>query len=144
MAIPCGRESRSATGESGQRRVSWMQEWRRGRDRGRRPGRFGVNGAVRAPYEGRRVVVTGCASGMGQETARQLVDLGAHVVGLDLREPSVPVKEFCAVDLSDPASIDAAVSAIGGPVHGLFNVAGISPGRAPLKVIAVNFLGTRT
>jgi NAD(P)-dependent dehydrogenase (short-subunit alcohol dehydrogenase family) len=95
-------------------------------------------------YDGRRVVVTGCASGMGQETARALIDLGAHVVGLDLHEPSVGVKEFHTLDLSDPASVDAAVAAIGGPVHALFNVAGISSGAGnPLKVMAVNFLGTR-
>lgn len=95
-------------------------------------------------YDGRRVVVTGCSSGMGQETAIQLADLGAHVVGLDLRPPATDVKEFHATDLSDPASIDAAVAAIGEPVHALFNVAGISSGAAPpLKVMEVNFLGLR-
>lgn len=95
-------------------------------------------------YDGRRVVVTGCASGMGQETARLLADLGAQVIGLDRAEPTVSVKEFIRLDLADPGSIDAAVQAIGGPVHALFNVAGISSGAAPpLKVMEVNFLGTR-
>ena len=36
-------------------------------------------------YDGRRVVVTGCASGIGAEVARQLADLGAEVIGLDIR-----------------------------------------------------------
>jgi NAD(P)-dependent dehydrogenase (short-subunit alcohol dehydrogenase family) len=95
-------------------------------------------------YDGKRVVVTGCASGMGQEAARELIDLGAHVVGLDIAEPTVGVKEFHRIDLSDPASIDAVAAAIGGPVHALFNIAGISSGAAdPLKVAQVNFLGTR-
>lgn len=95
-------------------------------------------------YDGRRVVVTGCASGMGQETARQLGDLGAEVIGLDLREPTVAVKQFHSINLADPASIEAAVAGISGPVHGLFNVAGISSGAAdPVKVVEVNFLGTR-
>jgi len=95
-------------------------------------------------YDGKRVVVTGCASGMGQETARELINLGAQVVGLDIAEPTVEVKEFHRLDLSDPASVDAVAAAIGGPVHCLFNIAGISSGAAPpLKVAEVNILGTR-
>jgi NAD(P)-dependent dehydrogenase (short-subunit alcohol dehydrogenase family) len=95
-------------------------------------------------YDGKRVVVTGCASGMGQEAARELIELGADVVGLDIAEPTVGVKEFHRLDLSDPASIDAVAAAVGGPVHALFNIAGISSGAAPaLKVVEVNFLGTR-
>lgn len=95
-------------------------------------------------YDEKRVVVTGCASGMGQEAARELIELGANVVGLDIAEPSVGVKEFHRLDLSDPASIDATAAAIRGPIHALFNIAGISSGAAPpLKVAEVNFLGTR-
>ena len=67
-------------------------------------------------YDGRRVVVTGCASGIGEHVARQLTELGAEVVGLDLRRPAVQLKEFHEIDLSDLASIDRAVAAIGG--HG--------------------------
>ena len=95
-------------------------------------------------YDGRRVVVTGCASGIGEHVARQLTELGAEVVGLDLRRPAVPVKEFHEVDLADSASIDRAVSAIGGHVDSLFNVAGVSSGIGkPLLVVTINFLGTR-
>lgn len=95
-------------------------------------------------YDGRRAVVTGCASGIGADVARQLVDLGAEVVGLDLRAPADPVGEFIAVDLSDPDSIDAAAAAIGGHVDALFNVAGVSSGIGdPLRVVRINFLGTR-
>jgi NAD(P)-dependent dehydrogenase (short-subunit alcohol dehydrogenase family) len=95
-------------------------------------------------YDGKRVVVTGCASGMGQEAARELIDLGATVIGLDIAEPTVAVKEFLRIDLSDPASIDNVAGALGGPVDALFNIAGISSGAAPpLKVAEVNILGTR-
>jgi NAD(P)-dependent dehydrogenase (short-subunit alcohol dehydrogenase family) len=95
-------------------------------------------------YDGRRAVVTGCASGIGADVARQLTELGADVVGLDIRPPSAPVGEFVPVDLSDPGSIDTAVAAIGDRVDVLFNVAGVSSGIGdPLRVVTVNFLGTR-
>jgi NAD(P)-dependent dehydrogenase (short-subunit alcohol dehydrogenase family) len=95
-------------------------------------------------YDGRRVVVTGCASGIGEQVARQLIELGAEVVGLDRRRPTVQLKEFHEIDLADPASTGQAASAIGGPVDSLFNVAGVSSGIGdPLLVVTVNFLGMR-
>ena len=39
-------------------------------------------------YDGRRAVVTGCASGIGEHVVRQLTELGADVVGLDKRRPA--------------------------------------------------------
>jgi NAD(P)-dependent dehydrogenase (short-subunit alcohol dehydrogenase family) len=50
-------------------------------------------------YEDKRVVVTGCASGMGAEAARLLGELGAVVIGLDLRAGAVPVAEMREIDL---------------------------------------------
>jgi NAD(P)-dependent dehydrogenase (short-subunit alcohol dehydrogenase family) len=95
-------------------------------------------------YDGRRVVVTGCASGIGASVARQLTELGAEVVGLDVQRPALQLKEFHEIDLADPASIDRAVAAIDGPVDALFNIAGVSSGiRDPLRVVTINFLGTR-
>jgi NAD(P)-dependent dehydrogenase (short-subunit alcohol dehydrogenase family) len=104
-------------------------------------------------YDGRRVVVTGCASGIGEHVARQLTELGAEVVGLDIRareerdsqgRPALQLKEFHEIDLSDPASIDQAAASIGGQVDALFNIAGVSSGIGdPLRVVTINFLGTR-
>jgi len=95
-------------------------------------------------YDGRRVVVTGCASGIGEHVARQLIELGAEVVGLDRRRPVLQLKEFHEVDLADPVSIGQAASAIGGHVDSLFNVAGVSSGIGdPLLVVTINFLGMR-
>ena len=95
-------------------------------------------------YDGRRAVVTGCASGIGACVARQLTELGAEVVGLDMRRPALQLKEFHEIDLGDTASIDRAVAAIDGPIDSLFNIAGVSSGIGdPLRVVTINFLGTR-
>jgi NAD(P)-dependent dehydrogenase (short-subunit alcohol dehydrogenase family) len=95
-------------------------------------------------YDGRRVLVTGCASGIGEHVARQLIELGAEVVGLDRRRPVQQLKEFHEVDLADPVSIPQAASAVGGHVDSVFNVAGVSSGIGdPLLVVTINFLGTR-
>jgi NAD(P)-dependent dehydrogenase (short-subunit alcohol dehydrogenase family) len=95
-------------------------------------------------YDGRRAVVTGCASGIGEHVVRQLTELGADVVGLDKRRPTFEINEFHEVNLADRASIDQAVASIGGPVDALFNVAGVSSGIGnPPLVVTINFLGLR-
>ncbi|MCG5434207.1 coniferyl-alcohol dehydrogenase [Mycobacterium sp. MYCO198283] len=95
-------------------------------------------------FDGRRVVVTGCSSGIGASVAAQLSGLGAEVFGLDLRPPAAPLAGFSAVDLADPATIDAAVAGLPARVDVLCNVAGVSSGIGdPLLVATINFLGTR-
>ena len=95
-------------------------------------------------YDGRRAVVTGCASGIGEHVVRQLVELGADVIGLDRRRPAFELNDFCEVDLADPESIDRAVASIDGRVDTLFNVAGVSSGIGdPKLVVTINFLGLR-
>jgi len=100
---------------------------------------------VRDPlqYDGKRVVVTGAASGMGESTATLLTELGAEVHGLDIKTGPAPVKAFHLCDLSDTAQIDAAVAAIGGPVDSLFNCAGLPTTAPGQKIVQVNFLGHR-
>ncbi len=96
-------------------------------------------------YKGKRVIVSGCFSGMGEATARTLIELGAEVHGLDFKPCALPLASFHMIDLRDPASIEAAVAAIGGKVDALFNCAGLPGGGAfpPLDTFKVNFAGTR-
>ena len=96
-------------------------------------------------YKGKRVIVSGCFSGMGEATARILLDLGAEVHGLDFKPSALPLASFNQIDLRDAASIEAGVSAIGGKIDALFNCAGLAGGGAfpPMDTFKVNFIGTR-
>jgi NAD(P)-dependent dehydrogenase (short-subunit alcohol dehydrogenase family) len=95
-------------------------------------------------YQSKRVVVSGAASGMGQAAIRNLAELGADVLALDIGPiedgPWTPIH----VDIGRQASIDSMIEVIGGPVHGLFNVAGVAGGRGQEKLaMMVNFFGLR-
>ena len=94
-------------------------------------------------YAGKRVVVSGCFSGMGEATARTLVEAGAEVHGLDYKDTALKLASFTKIDLRDPASIEAAASKIGGKVDALFNCAGLPQTFPPLDVMKVNYLGTK-
>ena len=96
-------------------------------------------------YKGKRVIVSGCFSGMGEATAKILLDLGAEVHGLDFKQSTLPLASFNQIDLRDAASIEAGVAAIGGKIDGLFNCAGLAGGGAfpAMDTFKVNFIGTR-
>ena len=95
-------------------------------------------------YAAKRVVVTGAATGVGAALVSLLSELGAaHITVLDVKEPSGPVDTFLRTDLGDPASVDAAIAAIAGPVDALFNNAGVAATQAPNVVMAVNYLALR-
>ncbi len=94
-------------------------------------------------YKNKRVLVSGCFSGMGEATARLLLDLGAEVHGLDYKECKLKLASFTHVDLREPAAIDAAVGKIGGKVDALFNCAGLPQTFPPLDVMKVNYAATR-
>jgi NAD(P)-dependent dehydrogenase (short-subunit alcohol dehydrogenase family) len=59
-------------------------------------------------YAGTRAVVTGAFSGIGEATARLLVDLGVEVTAVDIRSTPVPVARRLQVDLRDKLAIEEA------------------------------------
>ena len=104
---------------------------------------FGFNSTADEVLEGvdlsgKRAVVTGAASGIGIETARALAGAGAAVtlavrdvargseVAADiLRSTGNEQGAVAALELTDPASIDAFAGAWSGPLHILVNNAGV-------------------
>ncbi|MFQ5513983.1 MAG: coniferyl-alcohol dehydrogenase [Myxococcota bacterium] len=97
-------------------------------------------------YEGKRALITGCYSGMGEAAARIISGLGGRVVAVDIKRPSFDCESFHEVDLRDPDAIDAMLAEVqrGGPIDALFYCAGLPGGSFPaLDVMLVNFLGLR-
>src|SRR5690349_10533123 len=96
-------------------------------------------------FDGRTVVVTGAASGIGKATTERLREEGAQVVGVDLtakddvRPLDVTDEDAVAALMDDVGHIDGVVNAAGvaggGPVH-LVDAASWD------QVIAVNLTGT--
>jgi NAD(P)-dependent dehydrogenase (short-subunit alcohol dehydrogenase family) len=71
---------------------------------------------VRIDYRARRVIVGGCASGIGQATARLLLAQGAQVHRYRPIATVLCADIFQQVDLREHAAIDASVGRIGGPL----------------------------
>lgn len=95
-------------------------------------------------YEGKRVVLTGGATGVGAAAVELLADAGCtDLTVLDIKEPTGPATRFVPTDMSDPASIDAAVADIGTGVDVLFNNAGVAGVHPNDFVVRVNYLGVR-
>jgi NAD(P)-dependent dehydrogenase (short-subunit alcohol dehydrogenase family) len=92
-------------------------------------------------YDGKRALVVGGATGMGAAVAQLVQDAGAEVVVMDRAEVTLPGAKAIGLDLSDKASIDAAVDECGGPVHALFSCAGVADGTPGIE--RINFIGHR-
>ena len=93
--------------------------------------------------DGKKIIVTGAASGIGAETAKVVKSQGATVIALDINEPASNIDEYYNADFSDPASIEAAVARIPSGIDGVCNIAGVPPTQDRVLVIKVNFLGLR-
>ncbi len=97
-------------------------------------------------YSGKTCVVTGGASGMGEQVARILGELGAKVHIVDIAAPKVACESFHACDLSDFAAVRATAEALKSlaPIDFVFPCAGLPPQvKGPLYCMQVNYIGTR-
>ena len=92
---------------------------------------------------GKRIIVTGAASGIGQQSAKILQEQGAVIAGFDRNEPPAYVDEYIHVDFTDPASINNAVDNFSGSADALCNIAGVPPTAPAVTVVTVNFIGLR-
>ncbi|MFI5592389.1 SDR family NAD(P)-dependent oxidoreductase [Amycolatopsis sp. NPDC051758] len=113
---------------------------------------------VSGRFEGRTVVVTGAASGIGRATASRIMGEGGRVVAVDvsadrLDEFAAGAPELVPVpaDITDAAGIERILAAAGTRIDGLANVAGITDDFSPAhevsdelwrRVFAVNVEGT--
>jgi NAD(P)-dependent dehydrogenase (short-subunit alcohol dehydrogenase family) len=113
---------------------------------------------VAGRFDGRTVIVTGAASGIGRATASRIVREGGRVIGVDitadrLKEAEADLGEsFVAVtaDITSPEDVGRIVAAAGDRIDGLANVAGVVDDFSPIhetsdavweKVFAVNVDG---
>lgn len=93
--------------------------------------------------QGKTLVVTGAASGIGAATAALAASQGAEVISVDINEPARPVGRHIRADLTDPASIDRLVAELPAGIDGLANIAGLPPTRPAAAVLKANFVGLR-
>jgi NAD(P)-dependent dehydrogenase (short-subunit alcohol dehydrogenase family) len=95
-------------------------------------------------YEGKRVVLTGGATGIGAALVDLLKELGVeHLTVLDIKEPEVDVDAFVEANLAEKDSLDAAVGQIDGRVDVLFSNAGVAARSGLRTCMAVNVAASR-
>lgn len=100
-------------------------------------------------YEGKKVVITGASSGMGEAVVKLITELGAEVYALDLKPTTLPVKAYIPVNLGDKTAIDAAIAQLPNGIDAVFQCAGIAgnsySGRSfsNIDVITINYIGAR-
>ncbi|QXG75015.1 SDR family oxidoreductase [Modestobacter sp. L9-4] len=90
--------------------------------------------------DGAVVVVTGASGGIGRAVSERLGAEGARVVDMDVRAPAEAGGHFVAVDVLDPASVDAAVTEVVerfGRIDGLVAAAGLSEEPTPAEDMPV-------
>jgi NAD(P)-dependent dehydrogenase (short-subunit alcohol dehydrogenase family) len=95
-------------------------------------------------YEGKRSLVVGCFSGMGESTAKIVQGLGGEVHGIDYKSPDYELASFTSCDLRDPAAIDSMLGSLQGPFHAVFYCAGLPPTHPAVDVMRVNVAAVRT
>jgi len=85
-------------------------------------------------FSGRKALVTGGASGIGEVIARMLSSAGAEVHVFDRIVPVIPTGRFYQVDIGSSESIGHAVKALPEGISLLVNNAGITRDRSIVKM----------
>jgi NAD(P)-dependent dehydrogenase (short-subunit alcohol dehydrogenase family) len=93
--------------------------------------------------KGKKIIVTGCASGIGMETSKLIKKLGGYVIGVDVNKTDEYIDELYIADLSDKRTIEALIKALPEGADGIANIAGLPPTAPPELVLKVNFVGLR-
>ncbi|RYF67091.1 MAG: SDR family oxidoreductase [Comamonadaceae bacterium] len=93
--------------------------------------------------QGKKLLITGVSSGIGEETARLARAQGAEVIGVDVNPPKFEVDQFLRADLSERASIDALLAQLPAGLNGLANIAGLPPTRPAPQLLQVNLVGLK-
>ncbi len=92
---------------------------------------------------GKKIIVTGCSSGIGAETARLIKEKGGTVIGVDRNRTTDNVDSFYQADLSNKDSIDKLIEELPKGADGLANIAGVPPTADAETVIRVNLVGLK-
>jgi len=92
---------------------------------------------------GKRIIVSGSSSGIGAACVALHLAAGDDVVSLDIKPAPPGVSRHITCDLTEPASIAAALSALDGRYDALLNVAGVPGTVDPERIMRVNTLGLR-
>ena len=99
-----------------------------------RVGSAGHTGSWEALHDGRTVLVTGAARGIGEATARTFAAEGAHVLCLDVPSAAEALEALAAeingtalpLDITDPSAAQRILEARDGPLHTVVHNAGIT------------------
>jgi NAD(P)-dependent dehydrogenase (short-subunit alcohol dehydrogenase family) len=100
---------------------------------------------VAGRFDGRTVIVTGAASGIGRATASRVAREGGRVVAVDLTEGGLATLvedlaglavEAVPADITDPEHVARIVEVAGAQIDGLANVAGVTDDMTPLHEVS--------
>ena len=89
------------------------------------------------------VLLTGGASGVGEATAKLLLESGYQVISIDVKPFANSDFEQHYCDLSDPVSIDLVLEKLSGPFSSLLNVAGVPMAVGNELTMKINYFGLR-